>query len=74
MADNSKTLDKSGFAVFGKVTSGLEEVVERLYAGYGEMAPRGSGPDPSKIEIEGNAYLEARFPRLDSIRKATIEP
>ncbi len=73
MADNSKTLDKSGFAVFGKVTSGLEEVVEKLYSAYGEMAPRGSGPDPNKIELEGNGYLEAKYPRLDYIKKATIE-
>lgn len=73
MADNSKTLDKSGFAVFGKVVSGMEDVVERLYSAYGEMAPRGMGPDPNKIEMEGNAYLEAKFPRLDFIRKATIQ-
>jgi len=72
MADNSKTLDKSGFAVFGKVAAGME-VVEKLYAFYGEMAPRGTGPDQNKIETEGNAYLEAKFPRLDFIRKATIE-
>lgn len=74
MADNSRTLDKSGFAVFGKVISGLEETVERLYAGYGEMAPRGSGPDPGKMEVEGDAYVEAKFPRLDKIQKAIIEP
>ncbi len=73
MADNSKTLDNSGFAVFGKVVSGMDEVVERLYSAYGEMAPRGMGPDPNKIEMEGNPYLEAKFPRLDFIRKATIQ-
>ena len=73
MADNSKTLDKTGFAVFGKVTSGMEDVVERLYSAYGEMAPRGAGPDPNMIETKGNAYLEAKFPRLDFIKKATIE-
>ncbi|MBI4873538.1 MAG: peptidylprolyl isomerase [Acidobacteria bacterium] len=73
MADNSKTLDSTGFAVFGRVVSGLDDVVARLYSAYGEMAPRGMGPDPNKIETEGNAYLEARFPRLDYIKKATIE-
>jgi peptidyl-prolyl cis-trans isomerase A (cyclophilin A) len=72
MADNSRTLDATGFAVFGKVASGME-VVESLYAGYGEMAPRGTGPDPTRILAEGNAYLEARFPRLDAIKKAVIE-
>jgi peptidyl-prolyl cis-trans isomerase A (cyclophilin A) len=72
MADNSRTLDETGFAVFGKVAAGME-VVESLYAGYGEMAPRGTGPDPTRISMEGNAYLEAKFPRLDSIKKAVVE-
>ena len=33
----------------------------------------GKGPDPSKIETQGNEYLAARFPRLDYIKKATIQ-
>jgi hypothetical protein len=33
----------------------------------------GQGPDPSKIEVQGNAYLDAKFPRLDYIKKATIQ-
>jgi hypothetical protein len=48
------------------------DVVEKLYYSYGELAPRGSGPEPGRIETEGEAYLAARFPRLDRIRKATI--
>lgn len=74
LADNGKTLDKSGFAVFGRVVEGMEDVVERLYWGYGEMAPRGAGPDPNQIETQGNAYLDAKFPRLDSIKKAVVLP
>jgi peptidyl-prolyl cis-trans isomerase A (cyclophilin A) len=46
--------------------------VERFYRSYGEMAPRGQGPDPSQIEVRGNAYLEDHFARLDYINKATI--
>ena len=70
MKDN-KDLDKQGFAPIGKVIEGME-VVERFYSSYGEMAPRGQGPDPSKIEVQGNGYLDAKFPRLDYINKATI--
>ena len=70
MRDNA-SLDKRGFAPFGEVTAGMD-VVERLYAGYGEMAPRGSGVDPTQIEIRGNGYLDERFPRLDGIKKAVI--
>jgi cyclophilin family peptidyl-prolyl cis-trans isomerase len=68
---NNKDLDKQGFAPIGKVIEGMD-VVERFYSSYGEMAPRGQGPDPSKIEVQGNGYLDAKFPRLDYIKKATI--
>ncbi len=60
-----------GFAPFGQVVEGME-VVDRLYGGYGEGAPRGRGPDQGRIQIEGNAYLEREFPQLDQIRRATI--
>lgn len=70
---DNKALDKDGFAPFGKVVSGLE-VVESLYNSYGDMAPRGNGPDPKLIETQGNAYLESRFPRLDFIKKAAVTP
>ena len=58
---------------FGKVVSGMD-VVESLYNSYGDMAPRGSGPDPKLIETQGNSYLESRFPRLDLIKKAAVNP
>jgi peptidyl-prolyl cis-trans isomerase A (cyclophilin A) len=72
MKDN-RSLDTQGFAPFGRVTSGMAEVIEHLYFGYGDMAPRGSGPDPTQIELRGNRYLEDKFPRLDYIKKATVE-
>jgi peptidyl-prolyl cis-trans isomerase A (cyclophilin A) len=69
--DNSQ-LDKMGFAPFGRIVSGMN-VVDSINAEYGEGAPRGRGPDQSRIQNEGNAYLAKDFPRLDYIRKATIE-
>ncbi len=68
--DNA-SLDRMGFAPFAKVISGMK-VVDSLYAGYGEGAPQGNGPDQSKIQMEGNRYLNASFKRLDYIKKATI--
>jgi peptidyl-prolyl cis-trans isomerase A (cyclophilin A) len=65
-------LDRQGFAPFGQVVTGMD-IVDKLYAGYGEGAPRGRGPDQSRIQAEGNAYLQRDFPKLDYIRKATIE-
>ena len=52
--------------------SGMD-VVDKLNAEYGEGAPRGRGPDQGRIQAEGNAYLRKDFPRIDFIRKATIE-
>jgi peptidyl-prolyl cis-trans isomerase A (cyclophilin A) len=70
--DNSN-LDGQGFAPFGQVVSGMK-VVDSLYSGYGEGAPGGRGPDQSKVQAEGNAYLSSAFPNLDYIKKATIAP
>ena len=58
-------LDGMGFAPLGRVVEGMD-VVDRIYAGYGEQ------PQQGRIEAEGNAYLAAQFPRLDSITHATI--
>jgi peptidyl-prolyl cis-trans isomerase A (cyclophilin A) len=69
--DNTQ-LDNMGFAPFGRVISGMD-VVDKLNAEYGEGAPRGRGPDQSRMQREGNAYLAKDFPRLDSVKKATIE-
>jgi len=69
-ADNSR-LDAQGFSPFGEVVSGME-VVDQLYADYGEGSPAGSGPDQERMEKEGNAYLAKDFPKLDFIKTARI--
>ena len=71
LADNAR-LDPSGFSPFGVVTQGME-VVDQFYSGYGEGAPNGNGPAQSSAESDGNAYLIREFPKLDYIKKATIE-
>jgi peptidyl-prolyl cis-trans isomerase A (cyclophilin A) len=70
--DNSR-LDSDGFAPFGQVVEGMD-VVDKLYSGYGEGAPKGSGPDQSQVEAKGKAYLDSDFPKLDSIKSAVIVP
>ena len=70
--DNS-SLDRQGFAPFGQVQGGGMKVVDALYNGYGEGAPRGNGPDQGRLQMEGNAYLSKSFPRMDFVKKATIE-
>jgi peptidyl-prolyl cis-trans isomerase A (cyclophilin A) len=71
-ADNHG-LDRQGFSPFGRVISGMN-VVDALYAGYGEGAPQGQGPEQDRIQKEGNAYLMSNFPKLDYVRKAAITP
>ena len=68
---SNRGLDGQGFAPFGTVTNGMS-IVESLHGGYGEGAPRGNGPDQSRIVSEGNAYLEESFPALDYVKKARI--
>jgi len=70
---NNEALDRSGFSAFAVVTDGME-VVDKLYNGYGEGAPDGHGPDQGLISTRGRAYLEKSFPKLDSIRSATLLP
>ena len=69
---NNLNLDGMGFAPFGEVIEGMD-VVNDLYGGYGEGAPRGRGPNQGMIMREGNTYLKERFDRLDYIKEATIE-
>jgi len=69
---NNAALDGQGFSPFGQVVSGMD-VVDALYEGYGEGAPNGRGPDQGRMQTQGNAYLITDFPKLDYIKKATIE-
>ncbi len=59
-------LDAQGFTPFGQVVSGME-IVEHINSQYGEKPNQGS------IQSEGNAYLNKDFPKLDFVKKATIE-
>lgn len=71
LRDNSR-LDRDGFAAFGQVTEGMD-VVEALYDQYGDGADLGGkGPLQDKIEKLGKPYLDKDFPKLDSIKTATV--
>jgi len=71
-ADNPR-LDELGFAPIGRVIEGLS-VLRLLYSEYGETAPQGSGPLYQCMLSGGNAYLDRRFERLDSIVRASVLP
>lgn len=69
--DNSSLKQHGPFAPFGRVVEGMA-VVDSLYSGYGEGAPRGRGPSQGEIARQGNAYLKASFPELDAITRASL--
>jgi peptidyl-prolyl cis-trans isomerase A (cyclophilin A) len=64
--NDNASLDSQGFAPFGEVASGMA-AVEKINAEYGEQ------PVQPVIQRQGNAYLVKAFPRLDYVKKATIE-
>jgi peptidyl-prolyl cis-trans isomerase A (cyclophilin A) len=64
---NNSSLDANGFAPVGTVMKGMD-VVDELYSGYGEAPSAQQGP----IALQGNAYLDKHYPKLDEITSATI--
>ena len=74
LVDNARldTLGGFGFPPIGEVVQGMD-VVDSLYGGYGNRAQHpGGGPSQDSIRLQGNAYLDRNFPRLDAIRRAVI--
>lgn len=68
---NNAELDRAAFVPFGRVVEGMD-VVEKLYGGYGEWSPPGRGPEAARIQRQGNSYLDAQFPKLDKLKKASV--
>ena len=58
-------LDSQGFAPFGEVVQGMENV-DKIYAGYPEL-------DQTQMRVAGKAYSD-KYPMLDKIIGATIVP
>jgi len=66
---DNRGLDNQGFSPFGRVAEGMK-VVEDFFSGYKEDITSQQGA----IFAQGNAFLDANYPKLDSITKATIVP
>jgi peptidyl-prolyl cis-trans isomerase A (cyclophilin A) len=67
LKDNSQSLDPQGFSAFGVVDDPGMKVVEMLYDGYGN-----SGPDQGRLTAEGKPYVDKNFPKIDTVKSATI--
>ena len=72
LADNA-SLDEDRFVPFARVVQGME-VVDQLYAGYGDVRPVGKEIDPGRVEGETNEYLVQKFPKLDYIKHTVYAP
>ena len=59
------------FAPFGEIVEGMD-VVDGLYAGYGDGPPRGEGVYQARALARGAEYFDVEFPELDRIVRATI--
>ncbi|HZE96674.1 MAG TPA: peptidylprolyl isomerase [Planctomycetota bacterium] len=70
LKDNA-SLDTQGFAPIGEVVEGLE-ILDQLYSGYGDAAPKGRGPTQKNIYEQGNPMLQKDFKDLDYIKTAKI--
>ncbi len=68
LRDNAE-LDALGFAPIGRVVKGMD-VAARLYAGYGERPM--AKANTKRLYDESNAFLDAKYPKLDRIRKVTV--
>jgi peptidyl-prolyl cis-trans isomerase A (cyclophilin A) len=67
------TYPGTAFAPLGTVTEGMD-IVEGLYSGYGEMKEMNNptGPSQTLLQNQGKPYIDKNFPKLDSIKSATV--
>lgn len=65
-------LDAQGFVPFARIVQGMDDVVPKLYSGYGLLETSTLGMAGSinqgKAAYYGNEYLEALFPKLSTIQ------
>ena len=68
-------LDAQGFVPFARVVKGMDDVVPKLYNGYGLIETASAGlagsVNQGKAAYYGNEYLEEVFPKLSTIQKIT---
>ena len=66
---DNPSLDALGFAPIGRVVKGMA-AADRLYAGYGERPM--AKANTTRLYGESNAFLDAKYPKLDRIVKVTV--
>ncbi|CAE7580973.1 unnamed protein product [Symbiodinium natans] len=65
--------DKSWETPIGAVAEASLDVLDYIETIYGDIVEfGGQGPDTSRINSEGNIYLQTNFPKLTYIKSATV--
>jgi cyclophilin family peptidyl-prolyl cis-trans isomerase len=71
LTDNSPTHDKEPFTPFGRVIAGMD-LVDALNSEHGEGPGGIRAGKQDAFFTGGNAWLDAQYPRLDLIKRATV--
>ena len=71
LTDNSPTHDKEPFTPFGRIVAGMD-AVDGLNGEHGEGPGGIRAGKQEAFFAGGNAWLDAHFPRLDYIRRASV--
>ncbi|MCA9625972.1 MAG: peptidylprolyl isomerase [Myxococcales bacterium] len=71
LKDNSADFDDQGFAPFGEVVEGFDEVIAKLSHEHGERPQQGDAP--KRMMAEGAPFIKKEFPKLDWIKSAKLK-
>ena len=81
LADNAAKYDGAGMRPFGQLEPGGLAVLRRAHSPMTGMVEDADGSgegsfskrvDMARVSTEGNAYLDAEFPELSTIVRATV--
>jgi hypothetical protein len=48
------------------------ETLQKLYKGYGDIPPFGTGPDQQELHVQGNTYIHEMFPHTDFLKSCHL--
>lgn len=68
---HNKAFDNQGFIPIAEIVQGMD-IMDDLCNSYGDIPPKGKGPDPAQIKELGLRYLTSKYPLLSFISEAKV--